>query len=332
MKWCSLLSTLEWTNVACLPHRLRGGIKGGECVGTPRKKMPPPSPPRKRWGKPKRSSDTLRVTNFILCHIIFISILLTLQPAYAAVPYSPYIEDYTWPEVADLLKKGVDTIIIPTGGIEQNGPHISLNKHNLIVRYTSGRIASKAGHALAAPVITYVPEGRINPPEGHMLFPGTVSLTDNTFASLLEDITSSYKQHGFKYICFIGDHGGSQKMQSEVAVRLTKEWQKHGIKVLNLSDYYDNNGSENWVKSAIPEVKNPSAHAGFMDAAEIMAIDKSALRRDKFKAYSEEDFALTGSKGDPGRASVEHGQKLLAFKINAAVAQLEKVRGNKQNP
>ena len=35
-----------------------------------------------------------------------------------------FIEDLTWMEVRDALRSGKDTVIIATGGVEQNGPYL----------------------------------------------------------------------------------------------------------------------------------------------------------------------------------------------------------------
>ena len=85
-------------------------------------------------------------------------------------------------------------------------------------------IARKLGNALCAPIVKLVPEGRIDPPSGHMISPGTISLREETFQAILSDIASSLKQHGFQNIIFIGDSGGNQKGQAVVAEALTKQW------------------------------------------------------------------------------------------------------------
>ena len=88
------------------------------------------------------------------------------------------IEHMTWVEVRDALKAGKTTIIIPTGGTEQNGPHMVLGKHNFIVAGTARRIAERLGTALVAPVLAYVPEGDIESRQGHMAYPGTISVPE----------------------------------------------------------------------------------------------------------------------------------------------------------
>lgn len=248
-------------------------------------------------------------------------LLLAAAPAWAK-PESFYLEDLTWPEVKERMAHGTDTIIIPSGGTEQNGPHIAIGKHNWIVRYTSGEIAKQLGNALAAPVIAYVPEGMISPPSGHMMFPGTISVRDEGFAIVLEDAARSFKQHGFKHICFIGDHGGNQAVQKAVAEKLTNEWKSEGVTVLHVSDYYATNGSDEWAKKL--GVENAAAHAGFMDAAEVMALNKDGVRPALIRHYTEKDFPENGAMGDPSNATAAYGKTLLAFKVKAAVDQIRK--------
>ena len=250
--------------------------------------------------------------------------------ASAAQAQSPsvYLEDLTWTEVKAALSRGADIVIIPTGGTEQNGPAIVIGKHNRIVQYTSGEIARRLGNALVAPVMAYVPEGRIDPPQGHMMFAGTISLREETFAALLEDAARSLKQSGFKYICFIGDSGGNQQVQQQVADRLNREWKKQDVTVLHVGDYYAHNAQNEWVESKGLDIPQPDAHGGFMDASELLAVEgEQAVRRSALKPYDSDDYASHGSAGDASAATAENGKALLALKINAAVKQIRQATG-----
>ena len=130
-------------------------------------------------------------------------------------PPSLHLEDLTWTEVDAALNSGTRTVIVPTGGTEQNGPHVILGKHNHIVRATAGEIAAELGKTLVAPVMAYVPEGDTgDAPTGHMRFAGTLSLPDPVFETVLEHTARSLKTHGFTRILFIGDSGDSQKRKS----------------------------------------------------------------------------------------------------------------------
>src|SRR5437867_6193993 len=99
---------------------------------------------------------------------------------------SVYIEELTWTELRDQLAGGKTAAIVPIGGTEQNGPHMALGKHNVRVKLLAERIARALGHALVAPVLAYVPEGSLDPPGGHMRYPGTLSVPDDAFQKIVE--------------------------------------------------------------------------------------------------------------------------------------------------
>lgn len=63
---------------------------------------------------------------------------LIVSPLPAAAQSSVFLEELTWTEVRDAVRGGRTTIIVPTGGTEQNGPHMILGKHNIIVKEPSG--------------------------------------------------------------------------------------------------------------------------------------------------------------------------------------------------
>ena len=139
-------------------------------------------------------------------------------------PNTVWIEEMTWMDVRDSLKAGNTTAIIPTGGMEPNGPWLVTGKHNYVLRTNCDAIARKLGNALCAPIVEYGPEGRIDPPSGHMRSAGTISLRQETFEALLTDIAHSLKVHGFKNIILIGDSGGNQDGQKAVADKLTAQF------------------------------------------------------------------------------------------------------------
>ena len=102
------------------------------------------------------------------------------------------IERLTWMEIRDRIAAGHRTVIVPTGGTEQNGPHMVTGKHNIIVAETARRIARALGDALVAPVLAYVPEGDPAVRAGHMAYPGTISLPEPAFAQVLQAAALSH--------------------------------------------------------------------------------------------------------------------------------------------
>jgi len=95
---------------------------------------------------------------------------------------SVWIEELTWMEVRDALRDGMTTAIIPTEGVEQNGPCLATAKHSIILEATAEAIARKLGDVLVAPIVSFAPEGEFDPPGGHLRYPGTLSVREETLS------------------------------------------------------------------------------------------------------------------------------------------------------
>src|SRR5262245_32520258 len=157
-----------------------------------------------------------------------------------------FIEEMTWLEVRDAMRAGKDTVIVATGGVEQNGPYLATGKHNYVLRGTTEAIARKLGSALVAPIVAFVPEGNIDPPTGHMRYPGTISLTEETYERLLTDICASFRTHGFAHVVLIGDSGDNQKGMKAVAEALTEKWKDGKTRVHYVPEYYNFPAVNKW--------------------------------------------------------------------------------------
>jgi sterol desaturase/sphingolipid hydroxylase (fatty acid hydroxylase superfamily)/creatinine amidohydrolase/Fe(II)-dependent formamide hydrolase-like protein len=264
----------------------------------------------------------------VLGYLVFDTFVQTAAPKPALGKV--HIEDLTWTETRSLIDAGYKTIIIPTGGTEQNGPHMILGKHNYVVKYTSGQIALKLGKTLVAPVIAHVPEGQIDPPDNHMKFAGTLTVSDELFQRLLEATARSLKAHGFQTICFIGDSYWNQPGQQAIATKLSIEWAKSGVRVLHISDYYSKNGQMSWLEAKGESRDNIGGHAGIRDTSELMAIYPGGVRPALFDKNGGSTFAKTGVHGDPRRASKQRGFKLLQFKIDAACRQIQSLNPSRK--
>ena len=139
-------------------------------------------------------------------------VLLAASNGLAQVPDSVFLEEFTWEEVRDLVAGGTTTIIIATGGTEQNGPHMVLGKHNFVLEHTTDKIARELGNTLVAPIIAYVPEGSWEEPlSGHRSKAGTISVPNDVFMEMLEHAVRSFRPGGFTDIVLLGDSGGESE-------------------------------------------------------------------------------------------------------------------------
>ena len=192
-----------------------------------------------------------------------------------------WLEEMTWMDVRDALAAGMTTAIIPTGGIEPNGPWLVLGKHNYVLDINCEAIARKLGNALCAPIIKLVPEGTIEPASGHMRSPGTISLRQDTYRAMLTDVAHSLKMHGFQNIIFIGDSGGNQAGQKAVAEALTAQWKGKPV-VAHIDEYYNSPPGTPNVLRGLGVVKDGMPNDGLHDSPGItlnmLLSDPSSIR------------------------------------------------------
>jgi creatinine amidohydrolase/Fe(II)-dependent formamide hydrolase-like protein len=252
---------------------------------------------------------------------LFALVLLLLLPCtlLAQAPRSLFLEELTWTEVREQSRAGKNIVLVPIGGTEQSGPHMVLGKHNARARVLAGRIAESLGNALVAPVVAYVPEGGIDPPTGHMRFPGTISIPEDVFEKVLESAARGFRLHGFRHVVFLGDHGGYQKGMKRVADRLNKEWAGKGLRVHALEEYYRalDTGFNEVLKSKGFDEKEIGTHAGLADTSLALAVDPALVRRDRLAGPG--PGPSDGVAGKPGRATAELGRLGLDLAVERSV-------------
>ncbi|MGQ0643675.1 MAG: creatininase family protein [Gemmatimonadaceae bacterium] len=241
---------------------------------------------------------------------------------------SVWIEELTWIEIRDALAAGKKTVIIPTGGIEQNGPYVATGKHNVILRGQCESLARRLGNALCAPIIAFVPEGNIEPPTSHMRYPGTITLQDATFRALLDDIASSFKAHGFSEIILIGDSGGNQSGIKATADALNARWAGKGAVARHIPEYYDNRGLIAYMNNelGIKEPNDDGWHDYYWITALMMAVDPSVVRYDERVRAGK--ATINGVSIAPKEKTIAVGKKMIEWRTDQTVKAIEKARAS----
>ena len=235
-----------------------------------------------------------------------------------------WLEEMTWMDVRDAQKAGKKTIIISTGGIEPNGPWLVLGKHNYVMRSNCESIARALGDALCAPIVPFVPEGGIEPPTGHMLSPGTITTNQATFEALLTDIAKSLKATGFQNIIFIGDSGGNQKGQQNVAAKLNAEWKGAAI-AAHIGKYYNYEEiKEHFAKKG--DIKGPEADEGMHDdiiiTLNMFNTDPESVRWKERVAAGK--ASINGVSIADKDKSAKLAKEIIDYRTQNAVAEIKK--------
>lgn len=270
--------------------------------------------------------------------LLALSLTFALPLSCLAAPSSSVVlEELTSTELRERINHGATTVLIPIGGVEQSGPYIALGKHNVRAAMLARQIAQKLGNTIVAPVVSYVPEGSISPPAGHMRQAGTISIPPATFEAVLEGAAASLRQHGFRDIIFMGDHGGYQKNEQAVAAKLNRAWSKAGKSGPNadarawaLLDYYDITQTK-----YIAELQKRGfstaeigLHAGLADAALMLATDPAMVRSEAM-AHGAKPGVADGVRGDATRATAELGQIGIRLQVDTSVAAIKQLLQHK---
>ena len=168
--------------------------------------------------------------------LIALGVLSCVASAASAQTRSVFIEELTWPEIREAQAAGKTSAIIVAGGIEQNGHHMALAKHNVIARYVGGQIAERLGNALVYPVVPFSMAGDPIEKTNHMRLPGTISLPSEVFLGVIRGVALSAISAGFKNVYVLGDHGGGQSELRLAAETLDADWRGKGVHVYYLAN------------------------------------------------------------------------------------------------
>lgn len=220
----------------------------------------------------------------------------------AIPPIAPDValEAMTSPELRARIDAGTTTVLVPVGGTEQNGAHIALGKHNARAALLASRIAQTLGDAVVAPVMAYVPEGRVDPPQAHMRWAGTISVPEPAFVALVSGAADSLCHHGFRWVLLLGDHGSTQAALQRAAAAVRRP----GCTVAALPEYY--RAAQDDFARRLEAQGHAKAeigqHAGLADTALTLALAPGLVRPQMQAAGPS-----AGTDGDPRRATAELG-------------------------
>jgi creatinine amidohydrolase/Fe(II)-dependent formamide hydrolase-like protein len=224
----------------------------------------------------------------------------------------------TWPEVKQALADGKTTALFYTGGTEQRGPQNVNGGHNLMGKATVKAIALKLGNAIAMPVLPYTPNN------ASAALPGTIGLTNDILAVVLERISEQAVVTGFRNVILMGDHGGGQpNVYRTVAKKLDDKYAPQGIHVYFCNDVYakTRRDFDDWLASkGYPH----STHAGIPDTSEMLYLGGDAwVRKDLIATALGDPVARAGEpRPDPNTPRINNGILGDARRSNAALGKM----------
>lgn len=225
------------------------------------------------------------------------------------------LDQLAWPEVKAELSRGRDTVVVAFGATEQHGPHLPLSTDALLGDHLARRVADRLD-AFVAPTV------RIGCSEHHLEFPGTLSLSEDTFHRLVADIVRSLVRGGFRRVVLLPTHGGNF---APLAAALKQLDVTEGVEIRALTDLgvlfavAQTGAAEHDVPAG-----EGGLHAGEWETSMLMSIHPELVHLERGQAGYTGDMeeamgaifaggvhsvAANGVIGDPARASAEHGAR-----------------------
>ena len=256
----------------------------------------------------------------------------TVAVAQAREPLVEF-EMMTWPEVKQALADGKTTALFYTGGTEQRGPQNVNGGHTLMGRPTVKAIALKLGNAIAMPVLPYTPN------TASAQLPGTIGLTPEILAAVLQRVAEQAIVTGFRNVILMGDHGGGQPaVYRDVAGKLDSTYAPQGIHVYFCDQVYAKQQAD-FDKWLADNGYPLSSHAGIPDTSEMLYLGGDIWVRKELVKTAVGDPILprgtprdpnaprinNGISGDGRRSSAELGKMVFDMKVDYAVKQIREL-------
>jgi len=243
-----------------------------------------------------------------------------------------YLPEITQPEAERILwERGV--VLIPTGSVEQHGPHLPCGTDTFAALAVGRAVAPRVRGLL-------VPFGPLGVAPVHLGFAGTLSLKPETFMRLFRDVCLSLTRHGADKVVVLNWHEGNTPALRTVAGELQAEGRARFLIVQVATLAWELFGRQTGL-----------THGGVIDTLAMLAHEPAlvhleravnpsppdaapagdAERQGRAAAYTLiadiREIAPTGWSGDLAGVTAEKGRALLAQVADAVVKQVEAVFG-----
>lgn len=233
------------------------------------------------------------------------------------------LQQATWREIDALARETI--VVVPFGAMEQHGPHMPLETDSRIAVELMRRLdAAVAETALILPVqwIGYSPH--------HMDFPGSITLSFETYIRVAIEICSSIARAGFVRFLLLNAHGGNRAVLDVASTELKFQFPKASFVT---ATYWSLARTE--LQSLRETAEGGMGHACELETSMLLASAPHLVKMQhasadgrwpcsEFLAHDMlgggqagiavafSELTQSGTNGDPRTASSEKGEKFLS--------------------
>lgn len=186
--------------------------------------------------------------------------------------------EMTSPEVEEVLKES-NLAIIAAGSIEAHGPHLPLLTDTLTGEVLCRRVIARlAGDGRRAVGLAF-PFG---PVSDRMRWPGTITVSNDTFIALARDVGRSLFHHGFEQQAWLVCHLDNYAPMLVVARDLVDELSAKAVVLsgwIRVGDYD--------VRNRVSTAEHPErdGHGGEMETSRVLATHPSLVDRNRLTSF-----------------------------------------------
>jgi creatinine amidohydrolase len=232
------------------------------------------------------------------------------------------LEEMTRDEAREAFDAGA-LVVLPTGSIEQHGPHLPVVVDTAAVTHIARAAAERA--VKEVPVVV-TPTMHFGVSHHHMDFAGTLSLPSTVYIDVLRELVRDLHRHGARKVVLVNGHGGNQNPNGVVVQSLVHD---EGLDLaLGSLSYWSvpimrKDGSKGTVSPG---------HAGHFETSLMLALRPDLVQLDKRRAplsslhsveHVQEHGAFAragGTSDDASEADAQEGQRVLE-EIVAALSE-----------
>jgi creatinine amidohydrolase len=243
--------------------------------------------------------------------------------------------EHTQSELQNLLPQ-IEVVLVPTGSTEIHGPHLGVG--NDILSCT--RVAEEVAKVLyPKAIVANALWLGVAPHNMTAQFPGTITLTAQTYMLVLQEVVESLLKHGVRRVVFINGHGGNEAPNVTACREIREQLHyKHGVELeVGTLSYWEVIPPEVWGEVLEINPKGRIGHGGEAETSILLTVAPHAVRMDLvlppdprtklappfFRAWYQDEYSPNGHTDDARAGRKEKGEKLVTAAVKGIVAALE---------
>jgi len=230
--------------------------------------------------------------------------------------------DMTWTEL-DASARDIDLVVIPVGSTLQHGPNSTFSSDAVRANEFALKIAERLyPRVLVAPVMPF------GIAHHHMTFPGTISLSPDTFMNVLYEVVESLAEHGFDRFLFINASSGNEAALELLLGRLRNklDLSPAWVSISSLTDDFTVRGN----------AATTHDHAGESEISQLLYLAPWTVRTGSLEAnellepeypftspegpihvaYTYDELTANGVIGDARSGSYELGEQIVTTALD----------------